>query len=289
MPVLREPKRRSRSNRKLLALLFLFFMTVLIILFFQSSLSKISTIDIRGNEYIATDTIAKASGVSVGDHFFGRSGTSIERSVATLHMVQSAHVTKRFPGHITIEVQEYPKVAFQIGDDGVLQAVLADGSAATLQNTGTVPDKPLLTGWQASDPLRVKLCQTLAKIPAALFSDISEIRPDPSAGFDDKIKMYTRSQYIVQTTITLLPDKIERLSSIVDNLRENNEAGGVITMLLTDSYAPLGSDETADGSQTATAKDGAKDGAAAAGGGKDADKDAGKSGKAGTKTPPPKK
>lgn len=240
MPVLREPNRRSRSNRKLLVLLFLFFMTVLIILFFQSSLSKISTIEIKGNEVLATEAIGQAAGIKVGDHFFGTSGGAVEQRVAAMRMVQSAHVTKRFPGIVTIEVKEFPKVAFQIGDGGKLQAVLADGSAVALQKAGAVPDRPILTGWRDDDPIKAKLCLTLGQIPAALLTDISEIQPDPTTGFEDKIKMFTRTQFIVETTVTFLPDKIDRLQAIVDNLHENNVTGGVITMLLTDSHAPLG-------------------------------------------------
>lgn len=247
MPVLREPKRRSRSNRKLLVLLFLFFMTVLVILFFQSSLSKISTIEIKGNEVLATQAIGQAAGIQVGDHFFGTSESSVEKRVAAMKMVQSAHVTKRFPGVVTIEVKEFPKVAFQLVEGGKLQAVLADGSAVPLQKAGAVPDKPILSGWRDDDPLKAKLCQTLGQITPALLTDISEIQPDPTSGFEDKIKMYTRSQFIVETTISFLPDKIERLQAIVDNLHENNVNGGVITMLLTDSHAPL--DGTAAGTK----------------------------------------
>ncbi|WP_231571049.1 cell division protein FtsQ/DivIB [Gordoniibacillus kamchatkensis] len=293
MPVLREPKRRSRSNRKLLALLFLFFMTVLLILFFQSSLSKITAIDVRGNEFLSAEAIGQASGLRVGDHFFAHSGASIEKNVASLHMVQSVHVTKRFPGLVTIEVKEFPKVAFQLGEGGKLEAVLADGSSAPLQKEGAVPDKPLLTGWKEGDPLRLKLCKTLGQIPAALLSDISEIKPDPTTGFEDKIRMYTRSQFIVETTIGFLPDKIERLPSIVDNLHENNVNGGVITMLLTDSHAPLGTDDAASGNKDAADASAGKDSGAGAGGGaksggKDGGKDTGKESKPGGKPGPTK-
>lgn len=290
MPVLREPKRRTRSNRKLLALLFLFFMTVLIILFFQSSLSKITDIEIHGNEFLSAETIGQASGIRVGDHFFAHTGPSIERAVAAVPMVQSVRVTKRFPGLVTIDVKEFPKVAFQLGDDGKLEAVLADGSSAALQKEGAVPDKPLLSGWRKDDPLKLKLCKTLGQIPAALLSDISEIKPDPTAGFEDKIRMYTRSQFIVETTINYLPDKIERLPSIVDNLHENNVFGGVITMLLTDSHAPLGGEQGANDNKDAAGKDagagkstgsGADTGAKS--GGKDTGKDAGKNSKPGAK------
>jgi cell division protein FtsQ len=238
VPALRKPKTRPRSSRRLLALLFLFFVTVLAILFFQSSLSKISSIKIEGNELLSSEAIGQASGLSVGDHFFSVSARAVESKVAAMKMVESVQVAKHFPGVITITVKEYPKVAFQMGDGGKLQAVLADGSAVTLRS-GVVPDKPILTDWSDSDPMKAKLCKTLSQIPPGLLSDISEIRPDPSDGFPDKIKMYTRSQFIVTTTVTLLPEKIAYLQTYIDNLHENNISGGIITMLLADSHTPL--------------------------------------------------
>jgi cell division protein FtsQ len=213
---------------------------VLAILFFQSSISKISMITITGNEMVSTETIGQAAGVAVGDRFFADSSPRIKKRIEALKSIQSAKVTKRFPGLVRIQITEYSRVAFRIGEDGNRRAVLADGSEIPLDPASRlVLDKPLLSGWQADDPMKSKLCKTLGQIDDDLLTDISEIRPDPSESYPDKIKMYTRSKYEVYTTIGYLPDKIKVLGMFIRNLQDRNIKDGMINMLETDNHAPF--------------------------------------------------
>ncbi|UJF35140.1 cell division protein FtsQ/DivIB [Paenibacillus hexagrammi] len=239
VPVIPNPRPRSRSNRKLLSFLFIFFITVLIILFFQSSLSRISDIQIEGNELIPTDSIGQAAGIVAGDRFFATSSRAIEQRIKKLPMVKSAQVVKHFPGSIHIQVQEYPKVAFQITADGTKEAVLADGAVVTLKDGAFPLDKPILTGWSDDDPNKAALCKVLGDIPVGALADISEIKPDPSESYPDKIKLYTRSDFEVYTTITYLPEKIDKLPAYIASLEEENITSGMIRMLEVDDHAPF--------------------------------------------------
>ena len=165
VPTLPVPKPRARTNRKLLIFLFVFFITVLIILFFQSSLSRISAIEVEGNELMASETIGQASQIAVGDRFFAVSSQAIQQRIAKIPMIKAAVVKKHFPGVIHITVEEFPKVAFQIGADGKKQAVLADGAVVQL-SAGSIPlDMPILTGWTDGDPNKAALCKVLGEIP----------------------------------------------------------------------------------------------------------------------------
>jgi cell division protein FtsQ len=240
IPVIRKNHERKRGSRKLMILLLLFFFTVLAILFFQSSISKISMIVIAGNELVSTEAIGQAAGIAVGDRFFADSSSGIKQRIELLKSIQSAKVTKRFPGLVRIQVTEYPRVAFQIGEDGSKQAVLADGSEIPLDSANPIVlDKPLLSGWLSDDPLKAKLCQALGQIQDELLTDISEIRPDPSDSYPDKIKMYTRSKFEVYTTIGYLPDKIKVLGMFIRNLQDRNIKDGIINMLETDNHTPF--------------------------------------------------
>ena len=239
VPPVRAPKIRRRRNRKLLALLVLFFASVLAVLFFQSPISKISAIEIAGNELVSSEAIGEAAGIREGDHFFAASPRSIEKRIEALRGIESADVSRRFPGLIRIRVHEYPRVAFQWAD-GRLQALFADGSALEIGEGRTPPpDKPILSGWQDGDPLKAELCRALARIPDHLLSDISEIVPEPSESYPDKIKMYTRSRYEVYTTIGYLPDKIQYLDLYVQHLKQNKIDTGVISLLETDNHLPF--------------------------------------------------
>ncbi|MBD0379183.1 cell division protein FtsQ/DivIB [Paenibacillus sedimenti] len=239
VPALPNPKPRARTNRKLLGFLFVFFITVLVILFFQSSLSRISAIQIEGNELLASDAIGQAAQIVAGDRFFAVSSQAIEKRVATLPIVKSANVTKHFPGIIHIAVQEYPKVAFQMGADGTKEAVLSDGAVVKLSSGSFPLDMPILSGWSDNDPYKAALCKVLGEIPASSLADISEIKPDPSDSYPDKIKLYTRSQFEVYTTIAYLPDKIENLPAYIASLQEDHITNGIIKMLEVDNHAPF--------------------------------------------------
>lgn len=245
MPAIKPERKKRSGSRALLLLLVFFFITVLIILFFQSSVSKIATVDIKGNELVTAARIGQAAQVSVGDHYFTTSVSAVEKRIRNLPMIKSATVAKSFPGKLSITVEEHPRVAYQFSADGTLQVLLADGSAIAAAGTNVSVDKPILSGWRDDDPWKLKLCQTLAAIPSAMLSDLSEIKPDPTNAYEDKIKIYTRSQYVVSTTVTYLPDRLPYLGAIVSEMKDKNVNSGQITLLETDRVSPFVSDANA--------------------------------------------
>ncbi|MDR6880170.1 FtsQ-type POTRA domain-containing protein [Bacillus sp. 3255] len=270
------PKPRARTNRKLLIFLFIFFIIILFILFFQSSLSRISAIEVEGNELMAAETIGQASQIAVGDRFFAVSSGTIESRITSLPMIKTASVKKHFPGVIHITVEEFPKVAFQLGANGTKQAVLADGAIVELPAGSSVPlDMPILTGWTDGDPNKAALCKVLSEIPESALSDISEIKPDPSEPYPDKIKLYTRSQFEVYTTIAYLPEKIDNLPAYIASLHEDHITSGVITMLEVEYHAPFEPNEQPRSDSGSTS--GAKSGSGQPSTTPDANKDSGKS------------
>lgn len=242
LPVMKQQKQktRSRSSKKLLLFLFLFFVTLLLVLFFQSSLSKITEVSIEGQHLVAEEQIRAAAGVVPGDHFFSASSSRIAAQIKSLRMIEAVEVKKHFPGRIEIVVHEFPKVAYQFGEGGQVEALLADGSVIPVTVEGARLDKPILSGWSKDDPLKLQLCVAMSKLPESLFADVSEIKPEPSASYPDKIKIYTRSQFEIITTIGYLPEKMPNVESYIASIREkNNQTSGVLTMLLADSFAPF--------------------------------------------------
>ncbi|WP_438446318.1 cell division protein FtsQ/DivIB [Gorillibacterium sp. sgz5001074] len=241
-----SPSKPKRGGGKLLGLVIVFFITVFIILFFQSSISKISEIRVEGNELVPAEEIIAASGVEPGDHFFTTS-THRARDKVKLHpFLESVEISKSFPGMVKIQVKEYRRVAFQLAADGTKEVLLADGSALPVAGQAAhVPlDMPILSNWNADDPMKKALCAALAQVPAHLLSDISEIKPEPSVAYPDKIKLYTRSRYEVYTTIEYLPGNVEYLGYMTAELMERGKTTGVITMLEQIRHAPFESDKS---------------------------------------------
>ncbi|RIX59331.1 cell division protein DivIB [Paenibacillus nanensis] len=253
MPVLKEPARKRRGNKKLLAVLFLLFAALLAVLFFNSSISKVSEFQVTGTHFTTTDQIMKASGIEIGDAFFQKASKDIAKNVETLPQVEDATVMKVFPGIIKIQVKEFPVVAFELSAEGELSALLSSGTSLPAELGGAeLLDKPVLSGWSADDPVKIELTKQLALIPEKQLSDLSEISPIPSKAYPDRIRIFTRTHFEVITAVSVLPDKIDSLNAVIET-----QEPGKITMLLADTYVPFKTDE-AEGTEGAENPDDAE-------------------------------
>jgi cell division protein FtsQ len=254
IPALKKEKPKKRTGRRIIYLLMALFITLLIILFFQSSISKVAQIHITGFELIPESAIGQAARIAVGDSYFYTSSSTIERRVKGLKTIESVKVTKKFPGYIQIEVKEFQRVAFQVASDGSMEALLADGSAVSLTSRSIPMDRPIMSNWKKDDPYKNKLCMVLAKIPLALLSDISEIKPNPSVAYEDKIKIYTRSQFEIDTTVGYLLDKIPYFGSLINKMKEEkNTKTGVLSLLDSDYGKLFDKDQVHSKADTASA------------------------------------
>ena len=233
IPALKPAPKEKRRSGKLAFVIAALFLIVMTLLFSQSSLSKVTEIEVRGTRHTNPEDVRGAAAVEAGDWFFIPSAAELERRVGVLPTVENVTVSKHFPGLLVIDVQEYPEVALEISSDGKLSVVLANGLSVDPRDA-VLPDKPVLTGWAADDPNRAALSRVLGEMDPGLLSDVSEIVPDPSNAYPDRIRLYTRSRFEVITTVSKLREKIPYLDEIVENWEP-----GVLTMLEVDTYTPF--------------------------------------------------
>lgn len=247
IPILKRVEQlpRTRRGKKLLRIVIALFIIVLIVLFFRSSLSKFSDIQVTGTEYLKQDEVLKALEVSPGDSFFIPGSGKLKKRVMSLKPIETVIIVKKFPGVLRVQVKEYPQVAVQLAADGKLFTVLSNGLNLPITD-GNLPDKPILSGWNPEDPNLSALCLVLSGLPNHLLKDLSEIHPDPSISYPNRIKLFTRSRFEVITTVERLKDRISYLSDIV----QNREPGKII-MLEADTYLPYSAENVIDDSQEA--------------------------------------
>ncbi|MFC3745508.1 cell division protein FtsQ/DivIB [Paenibacillus sp. GCM10012306] len=238
VPLLKEDKPKKKMSRKVTFILILLFTALLAVIFFRSSASRITEIDFEGSKYSTREELLAQSGLQNGGQFFAVSKSTVEESLMKLDTVQKATVDKKFPGLISIHIEEYPAVAYELDQEGSIKAILSSGAAVKVNETGIAVEKPILTNWKPSDPFKAKLSEVLAGIPNDLTSDISEIVPSPTLSFPDRIKLYTRSKFEVITAISLLKNKVGYLNQVIET-----EQPGLITMLEADSYVPFQPEE----------------------------------------------
>lgn len=97
MPLLKEDKPSKRMSRKITIILLLLFIALLAVIFFRSSVSKITAIHFQGDKYTSREELLAASGLTIGGQFFAVSGDSVESALTELKTVQEAAVDKSFP------------------------------------------------------------------------------------------------------------------------------------------------------------------------------------------------
>ncbi|MNW25307.1 Cell division protein DivIB [compost metagenome] len=234
IPALRESRPKRNTSRKIAWTLIILFLVLLAVLFFRSSLSQITEVQFQGSTFTPQDKLLEQSGLEIGGQFFGASKEEIIGRMKQIHSIQTVMVDKHFPGKISIQIKEYPTVAYEVNADGELRAILSNGTSVEVSSSGIAVEKPILTQWKSDDPIKVKLSQALANIPSEWTADISEILPDPTPSFPDRIRMYTRSQFEVLTAVSLLEKKISYLNQVIET-----EEPGMITMFQADTYVPF--------------------------------------------------
>ncbi|RED65783.1 cell division protein FtsQ/DivIB [Cohnella lupini] len=236
---------KTRRGKKILRLLIALFAIVLIVLFFRSPLSEISDIEVTGMNYLSKEEVLKELGVAPGDSFFVPSIGKLTKRMGNLKPLESVKIVKKFPGLLSVQVKEYPQVAVQLAEDGRMLATLSNGLTLPIPE-GDPVDKPILSNWKPDDPNLVALCRALSGLPPYLLADLSEIHPDPSISYPNRIKLFTRSRFEVVTTVQLLAEKIPFLSDIV----QNREPGKII-MLEVDTYLPYSAENVTDAAREA--------------------------------------
>jgi Cell division septal protein len=238
----------KRRGRKLLWIVIALFVILAIFLFLRSDLSKITEIEISPSVHTSKEEILQASGIQLKDSFFTVDAKKAEEKIGRLKAIEKASVVKKFPGMVEITVKEYKEVALEMDGQGSTLLVLSNGLSVPLPEGNVLPDMPVLTGWKADDPARASICAALGGMQSSLLKDLSQISPDPSNAYPDRIKIYTRSKFEVVTTVSRLAGKMTLLSEIV----ENREPGRVV-LLEADTYLPYSAEnapETASQAET---------------------------------------
>jgi len=250
MPKLVEPRPKKGRSGKIIFLLLVFFLILLAVLFFRSELSKVDRIEIGGYRYTTAEQIEQALGLKAGDPFFSVTKATLSSRIEELPYVEKAIVDKHFPGYVGVEVIEFPEIAYSLGTGGQIEAILANAANVQLIPGESLRYLPVLSGWEDRAKELDALCKALSQIPAPLLADISQIKPDPTVSYPDRIRMYTRSYFEVVTTIAYLPNKLDYMRAIIYEYEP-----GIITMLEANShtsYQALEAEEADNGADSET-------------------------------------
>lgn len=229
VPKLRVAKKNKQANRRIIFLLFLFFMSLLLILFFRSSFGKVQNISVKGNQWVSTGDILQKSGISKGTSslIFMNKG-KVEQSISSsFPVVQKVTLTKVFPGSLVIDVTERPIVAF-MQKDGKAYPVFDNGTVLTTQTiTKQIGDKPRLSSWANLSDLP-RFINEYNQLDSEVKALISEIVYTGDAAHPDTLTLYMKEGYEVRTVIQGFANNMAKYPTYVKTLKLDGKNNGII-------------------------------------------------------------
>ncbi|MGS2797590.1 cell division protein FtsQ/DivIB [Bacillus velezensis] len=215
IPKIKE-QRKQKANRRLISFIVLFFMMVLIIVYLQMPISKVSSVTVSGNENVSVKEINALSDIHNGQtEFWSLNKKQTEEKIEQNKLVKKAELSKVFPNKVSIHIEEYKTIAYLQRHD-VYYEVLENGTV--LPNEVTPDDAgPILVDWTNAKK-RVKMAEQLDKLSGSLKQSISEIYYTPVKMDQDRIKLYMNDGYVVTASIKTFAGRMKTYPSIVSQL-----------------------------------------------------------------------
>lgn len=225
IPKLKEA-RKKKANRRLLFYLSLFFFLISVIVYLQSPLSYIHTIEIDGNHVIKDEEILQQSDLTTTTNIWTIKESQIKSLLEKHPIIETVTVKRKLPQTVQIDVTEHKIVGFLKRKDG-FHPILANGEVIEDISNIDRSEAPVLNNFTEKDYLE-RMAKELNDTPDFIFDLISEISWEPSDKNKYKIMMYMNDGFIVHATIRNFSNKMEAYPSIVSQIKPGEK--GIVHM-----------------------------------------------------------
>ncbi|MFD1849142.1 cell division protein FtsQ/DivIB [Oceanobacillus bengalensis] len=217
--------RKKKANRRLIFYLLIFFFLISIIVYLQSPLSHIKTINLSGNSHVTDEEIIRQSELTMDTNIWMIDIEKIESLIQNNPIINQVKIDKNLPWTININITENEIIGYSKVDRNYFP-VLGNGVILTEsvkdEFTGNAP---ILLGFTDEEILH-KMADELNQLPESISKLISEIHWSKTDDNKNKILLYMSDGYIVDGTIRNFAEKMEVYPSIVSQL--DPESQGII-------------------------------------------------------------
>lgn len=224
IPKLKQ-RRKQKANKRLIFSLSLFFVLIITVIYFQSPLSNISSIVVKGNQHISKNVIIELSQLTTGTSFWTVNKREAEKKIIAHKEIKNVVIDKQFPNKLFINVIEEERVAY-LFDEGTYYPILENGQIlSALNDSVVVIDAPLLLNWTKGEEIQEMVAE-LEKLPPSVVSSISEIHLTPELADPLHITLFMNDGFEVSATIRNFSEKMASYPTIINQL--DPETKGVI-------------------------------------------------------------
>ncbi|MGY0468598.1 cell division protein FtsQ/DivIB [Staphylococcus xylosus] len=236
----KRAKRRKRQKQIQYSVFgVLLFIIILILICMFTPLSKISSVEISGNNNTSKNTINKAINVKDNSRMYTYSTTNAQNKLEESTLINSAEVKKHFPNKLTVKVSEKQIVALTKKKDKYVP-VLEDGTELEDYDGNATDNGPILEGFEKDK--KEKIIQALSEMPAKVRGMIAEIKFDPQENAQNQIKLFTTDDIQILGNLNTIGKKMKYYPQMSQSL-ERDESGelkkaGYIDLSVGASFIP---------------------------------------------------
>ncbi|WP_100404561.1 cell division protein FtsQ/DivIB [Bacillus solitudinis] len=239
IPSIKE-QRKQRANKRLLFCLILFFFFIVLMVYFQSPLSQIKTIEVEGNYLVRDELIIELSGLMIGTSIWNLNEDNRVENIKSTPEVSAATITRKLPNKVVITISEHPRVGYLLSG-GKYYPILASGTfLSPLERHDFPSDAPILVDWKQGSEL-TELAAELSKMPEQIVERISEIFYTPTETDPFYITLYMNDGFEVHSTIRQFSDRMAPYAAIVREIEPEKE--GIIHMRMSPYFEEFSHEE----------------------------------------------
>lgn len=242
----KRAKRRKRQKQIQYSVFgVLLFIIILILIYMFTPLSKISSVEISGNDNTSKNQINKAINVKDNSRMYTYSTTNAQNKLEESTLIKNAEVKKHFPNKLTVKVSEKQIVGLSKKKDKYVP-VLEDGTELEDYDGNATDNGPILEGFEKDK--KEKIIQALSEMPAKVRGMIAEIKFDPQENAQNQIKLFTTDDIQILGNLNTIGKKMKYYPQMSQSL-ERDESGelkkaGYIDLSVGASFIPYSGGST---------------------------------------------
>jgi cell division protein FtsQ len=214
--------RKQKANRRLIIYLSIFFLLLLIVVYFQSDLSLVKKVTVKGNYFVADEKIIEKSLIRSETKFFNVSQEEIENRLASISEIKSVSIDKKFYNHIVIKVEEFQRVGYFKKDNSYYPMLENGKMLVPLEKDERPVNAPVIVSWDDPEQLE-SMGRELQKLPEGIIHRISEIKHTTDNKNSSKLTLFMTDGNKVITTVSNFSEKLANYPALINQLKKDDK------------------------------------------------------------------
>lgn len=234
-PLTLEEKRALRRKRQkriqYVIITVLILLIVIFLLYMFTPLSKISNVNIKGNNNVSKSKINKELNVTSHSRMYTFSKRKAINNLKKNPLIKDVEIHKQLPNTLNVKVTEYQVVGLEKNKDSYVP-IIEDGKELKDYNDDVSHDGPIIDGLKGNKKTRI--IQALSEMSPEVRSLIGEVSYAPEKNKQNRIEIFTKDDMQVVGDITTIADKMKYYPQMSQSLSRDDSGN-----LKTDGYIDL--------------------------------------------------